>query len=187
MGGWRQHWLTRPVPEDPEPGASSNAMTGACLTVSQVQSIPWSAAPSSTSLLLVTFAFVTPVVTRGNAAKPCTIRAAALVEVPVSFQRKRRAQVGAGFGQADRLLQGSEVRCVWHTRAICVRAFITGGDDRASCRMLIALGENHCRSGVTFKVRVTWGAVNDSACNSRSTLVDNIRQAPRYQRFSACG
>lgn len=29
-------------------------MTGACLTVSQVQSIPWSAASSSTALLLVT-------------------------------------------------------------------------------------------------------------------------------------
>ena len=125
MGGWRLHWLTRPVPRDPEPGASSNAMTGACLTVSQVQSIPWSAAPSSTRLLLVTSAFVTPIVTRGNAAKPRAIRAAAVVEVPVSFQEKRRAQVGAIFGQADRLLQGSEVRCIWRTSAICVRASIT--------------------------------------------------------------
>jgi len=59
--------------------------------------------------------------------------------------------------------------------------------DRASCRMRIAFGENHRGSGVTFKVRVTWGAVIDSACDSRSTPVDNIRQAPRYQRFSACG
>lgn len=125
MGGWRLHWLTRPVPRDPEPCASSTAMTGACLTVSQVQSIPWSAAPSSTTLLLVTSAFVTPIVTRGNAAKPCAIRAAAVVEVPVSFQEKRRAQVGAVFGQADRLLQGSEVRCIWRTSAICVRASIT--------------------------------------------------------------
>lgn len=110
MGGWRLHWLTRPVPRDPEPGERSNAMTGACLTVSQVQSIPWSAAPSSTRLLLVTSAFVTPIVTRGNATMPCAIRAAAVVEVPVSFQRKRRAQVGARFGQADRLLQGREVK-----------------------------------------------------------------------------
>ncbi len=125
VGGWRQCWLTKPAPEDPEPGERSNAMTGACLTVSQVQSIPWSAAPSFTALLLVTSAFVTPIVTRGNAAKPCTIRAAAVVEVPVSFQRKRRAQVGAGFGQADRLLQGSEVRSIWRTSAICVRASIT--------------------------------------------------------------
>jgi len=125
VGGWRLHWLTRPVPRDPEPCASSTAMTGACLTVSQVQSIPWSAAPSSTTLLLVTSAFVTPIVTRGNAAKPCAIRAAAVVEVPVSFQEKRRAQVGAVFGQADRLLQGSEVRCIWRTSAICVRASIT--------------------------------------------------------------
>lgn len=112
MGGWRQCWLTKPAPEDPESGERSNAMTGACLTVSQVQSFPWSAAPSSTWLLLVTSAFVTPIVTRGNAAKPCAIRAAAVVEVPVSFHRKRRAQVGAIVGQADRLLQGSEVRCI---------------------------------------------------------------------------
>lgn len=126
VGGWRQCWLTKPAPEDPEPGERSNAMTGACLTVSQVQSIPWSVAPSSTWLLLVTSAFVTPIVTRGIAAKPCAIRAAAVVEVPVSFQEKRRAQVGAIFGQADRLLQGSEIRCVWRTRATCVRASITG-------------------------------------------------------------
>lgn len=76
------------MPEDPEPGASSNAMTGACLTVSQVQSIPWSAAPSSTSLLMVTSAFVTPIVMRGIAAKTCAIRAAAVFEVPGSFQEK---------------------------------------------------------------------------------------------------
>ncbi|CAI8933861.1 hypothetical protein EMIT0P171_40349 [Pseudomonas sp. IT-P171] len=36
-------------------------MTGARLTVSQVQSIPWAAAPSSASLLLVTSVFVTQV------------------------------------------------------------------------------------------------------------------------------
>jgi len=39
VGGWRQCWLTKPAPEDPEPGERSTAMTGACLTVSQVQSI----------------------------------------------------------------------------------------------------------------------------------------------------
>jgi hypothetical protein len=69
-------------------------MTGACLTVSQVQSIPWSAAPSSAALLLVTSAFVTPIVTRGIAAKPCAIRAAAVLEVPVSFREK---ETGAGW------------------------------------------------------------------------------------------
>lgn len=78
--------MTSPVPEDPEPGGRSNAMAGACLTVSQAQSIPWSAAPSSTALLLVTSAFVTPIVTRGIAAKPYAIRAAAVVGAPVSFQ-----------------------------------------------------------------------------------------------------
>jgi hypothetical protein len=78
---------------DPEPGEGSEAMTGACLTVSQVQSIPWAAAPSSASLLLVTSVFVTPIVTKGNAAKPCAIRAAAVLEAPVSFQEK---ETGAG-------------------------------------------------------------------------------------------
>lgn len=53
--------------------------------------------------------------------------------------------------------------------------------------MLIALGENHRGSGVTFKVRVTWGAVIDSACNSRSTPVDNVRQVEQFQGLGACG
>ncbi len=39
-------------------------------------------------------------------------------------------ETGAGWhirnGQADRLLQGSQVRSIWRTRAICVRASITG-------------------------------------------------------------
>lgn len=69
-------------------------MTGACLTVSQVQSIPWAAAPSSASLLLVTSVFVTPIVTRGNAAMPCTSWAAASVGAPVSFRKK---ETGAGW------------------------------------------------------------------------------------------
>lgn len=76
------------MPGDPEPGERSGAMTGACLTVSQVQSIPWSAAPSSTSLLLVTWAFVTPIVTSEVAAKPTAMRAAAVLDAPVSFQEK---------------------------------------------------------------------------------------------------
>ena len=69
-------------------------MTGACLTVSQVQSIPCSAAPSSAWLLLVTSAFVMPIVTTGNAAKLRAIRAAAVLEVPVSFQKK---ETGTGW------------------------------------------------------------------------------------------
>jgi hypothetical protein len=63
-------------------------MTEAHLTVSQVQSIPWSAAPSSTSLLLVTSVFVTPIVTRRNAAKSRSIWVAAVVGTPVSFLEK---------------------------------------------------------------------------------------------------
>ena len=63
-------------------------MAGAFLTVSQVQSIPWAAAPSSASLLRVTSVFVTPIVTMGNAAMPCTRWAAAVVGAPVSFLEK---------------------------------------------------------------------------------------------------
>ncbi len=51
--------MTKPAPEDPEPGERSGAMAGACLTVSQVQAIPWFAAPSSAALLRVTLVFVT--------------------------------------------------------------------------------------------------------------------------------
>lgn len=72
------------MPRDPEPGERSNAMTGACLTVSQVQSIPWTAAPSFTALLLVASAFVTSEV----ATKPNTMRAASVLDAPVSFQEK---------------------------------------------------------------------------------------------------
>ncbi|GLO56571.1 hypothetical protein PPUJ20066_26070 [Pseudomonas putida] len=84
-------------------------MTGASLTVSQVQSIPWSAAPSSTWLLLVTPAFVTTIVMRGIDAKRCAIRAVAVFEVPVSFQDKEVDTVGAIYDKADRLLQESGV------------------------------------------------------------------------------
>jgi hypothetical protein len=86
--------LTRPAPRDPESGEGSEAMTGACLTVSQVQSIPWYAAPSSILLLLETSVFVTPIVARGNAAKPCTSWAAAAIGAPVSFREK---ETGAGW------------------------------------------------------------------------------------------
>lgn len=69
-------------------------MTWACLTVSQVQPIPWAAAPPSASLLLVTSVFVTPIVTRGNAAMPCTSWSAAAVRAPLSFRKK---ETGAGW------------------------------------------------------------------------------------------
>ena len=58
------------------------------------------------------------------------------------------------------------------------------GSDRASYRMRIALGENHRESGVTLKVRVTWGAVIDSACTASSTPVDKPGQG---QKISALG
>jgi hypothetical protein len=132
------------MPREPESGEGSEAMTGACLTVSQVQSIPWAAAPPSASLLLVTSVFVTPIVTRGNAAMPCTRWAAAVVGAPVSFREK---ETGAGW-----LNEMAK-------RIGCCRAAMKGGScrsghtgksrhpshrcDRASRRTLIALWENH--------------------------------------------
>jgi len=49
--------------------------------------------------------------------------------------------------------------------------------------MRIALGENHRGSGVTFKVRVTWVAVIDSACKASSTPVDKPGQGPKLSAF----
>jgi hypothetical protein len=46
--------------------------------------------------------------------------------------------------------------------------------------MRIALGENHRGSGVTFKVRVTWVAVIDSACTASSTPVDKPGQGSKF-------
>lgn len=115
-------------------------MTGACLTVSQVQSIPWSAAPSSTALLLVTSAFATPIVTRANAAKPCAMRAAAVVGAPVSFQEK---ETGAGWrirnGQADRLLLDRRVGWLPQGQR-CLVGIHHMGSDRTSYRTRIVLG-----------------------------------------------
>jgi len=45
--------------------------------------------------------------------------------------------------------------------------------------MRIALGKNHRGSGVTLKVRVTWGAVIDSVCTVSSTPVDKPGQGPK--------
>jgi len=82
-------------------------MTGSCLTVSQVQSIPWSAAPSSTALLMLTSAFVTPIVMRGIAAKPCAMRVAAVVGAPVSFLEKETGErLAQNVGRAGSLLHG---------------------------------------------------------------------------------
>jgi len=119
-------------------------MTGACLTVSQVQSIPRAAAPSSASLLLATSVFVTPIVTRGNAAKSCTSWAAATVGAPVSFRKK---ETGAGWrtGMAKRI--GC---CRAVMKGMSCHSGHTGKSrhpshrcDRASRRTLIALWENH--------------------------------------------
>lgn len=147
MGGWRQHWLTRPAPRDPEPGESSDVMSGACLTVSQVQSIPWAAAPSSASLLLVTSVFVTPIVTRGNAAKPCTSWAAAAVGAPVSFRKKEtgaswRKEMAKRIGRCRTARKGG-VSC--RSRHSGRSRHPSHRCDRASRRTLIALWENHHR------------------------------------------
>jgi hypothetical protein len=85
-------------------------MTGACLTVSQVQSIPWVAAPSSASLLL-DFGVCHADCHEGECRN-------ALYEVGCSSGRSARLFPGKrdgrrlahGNGQADRLLQGSYER-----------------------------------------------------------------------------
>ena len=56
--------------------------------------------------------------------------------------------------------------------------------------MRIAIwGENHRESGVTFKVRVTWGAVIDSACTTSSTPVDKPGQGSKFSAIEdvKCG
>ncbi len=58
------------------------------------------------------------------------------------------------------------------------------GSDRASCRMRIALGENHRGNGVTLKAQVTWGAVNDSLCTVFSTPAILEGQAARQLYFA---
>ena len=144
MGGWRLRWLTRPKPRDPESGEGSGAMTGACLTVSQVQSIPWAATLSSGSLLVVTSVFVTPIVTRGNAAKPCTRWPAAVVGAPVFLREK---EMGSGWCKEMAKRIGC---CRAAMKGVSCRSGHTGKGrhpshrcDRVSRRTLIALWENH--------------------------------------------
>ncbi len=69
-----------------------------------------------------------------------------------------------------------------HERHMC-KSIHHMGSDRASCRMRIALGENHRRSGVTLKARVTSGAVNDSLCTVFSTPAIREGQATRPPDF----
>ncbi|MBP0946986.1 hypothetical protein V2J59_18515 [Pseudomonas alliivorans] len=86
-------------------------MTGAFLTVSQVQSIPLATAPSSASLLPVTSGFVTPIVTGTKAAMRYAVRAAAVVSTPVSFQEKETGKrLAQKVGRAEWLLQGGIVK-----------------------------------------------------------------------------
>jgi len=54
-----------------------------------------------------------------------------------------------------------------HERYMC-KSIHHMGSDRESCRMRIALGENHRESGVTLKARVTW--VLSSTAFARSVL-----------------
>lgn len=85
-------------------------MTGVCLAVSQVQAIPWSAAPSSASVLRFSSAFVTPIVIRLIAPKSRFARAAAVVEAPVSFLEKETGEgLAQRMGRASSLLQGIRV------------------------------------------------------------------------------
>lgn len=66
-----------------------------------------------------------------------------------------------------------------HERYLC-KSIHHMGSDRTSCRMRIALGENHRGSGVTLKDRVTWDAVSDSLCTGSSTPVDKPNQGQKF-------
>jgi hypothetical protein len=86
-------------------------MTGACLTVSQVQSIPWAAAPSSSSVLRLNSAFVTQIVTRHVGPKPRSTWAAAVEDAPVSFLEKETGErLVQNIGRAEWLLQIGKVK-----------------------------------------------------------------------------
>ena len=101
--------------------------------------------------------FVTPIVTRGNAAKPCTRWAAAAVGAPVSFREK---ETGAGWRnemakrisccRAARKEYELPQRALWKSRHPSHRC------DRASRRTLIALGGEPPQCGVASKVLATW-------------------------------
>ena len=70
-------------------------MTGACLTVSQVQSIPWAAAPSSASLLLVT--------------------SVCHADCHEGECRKALYEVGCSSGKSARLFPGKETGAGWRS------------------------------------------------------------------------
>ena len=93
VGGWRLRWLTRPMPRDPESGEGSEAMTGACLTVSQLQSIPWAAAPHLHRCCW-RLRCLSRRLSLGECRKALYEWAAAAVGAPVSFREKR---TGAGW------------------------------------------------------------------------------------------
>lgn len=81
---------------DPESGEGSDAMTGACLTVSQVQSISWAAAPSSASLWRVSVRCLSRRLSRGGKPQSLVLRGLQQWWERVSLsERKRHAQVGA--------------------------------------------------------------------------------------------
>jgi hypothetical protein len=68
------------------------------------------------------------------------------------------------------------------------------GGDRASYRMLIALGENHRGNGVTLKVRATWGGCHRQrlhgqfyACGYTRSRVETHRFFGLSGRLSTCG
>lgn len=77
--------------------------------------------------------FVTPIVTKGNAAKPCTSWAAAAVGAPVSFRKKEtgagwRSEMAKRIGccraamKGDELPQWALVKVGIHHIAVTVRA-----------------------------------------------------------------
>lgn len=158
MGGWRLHWLTKPVPRDPEPGASRQC---------DDRGMPDCQSGAVHSVICGTIIYKAVAGDIGVCHADCheedcrkamcdqgcsSVRNARLFS-----GKKRRAQVGARFGQAIGLLQDSTVRCSWRTRAIRLKSTHHREGDRASCRMLVALGRTTAKSCGTLKVRASWG------------------------------
>lgn len=107
------------------------------------------------SAVLVTSACVTPIVTRRIAAKPYAIRAAAVLQVSVFLKNKETGIGWRNIPGAYRLLQGSNVRCIWRTSEIRARASITWAVTGRATGFDSYLEEPPPKQRES-KVRVTW-------------------------------
>jgi len=101
-------------------------------------------------------------------------------------EKETGERVGAGNGPSEWIAAGQQDRDLpqWAMKQISIHHSVS---DRASPWTRIALGTNHHVNGVTFKVRVTWAAVNDSAVKFLSTAVDKFGQDLYFRGIASCG